>query len=277
MNVRLAAPRTLSLKLALIVALAALGACGTINNVFQGDKVDYKSLSSVKGKSLEVPPDLSTLPKDDRYAIPERASTTMSSYNAQKPAVGTAPSPTDLLPSIKDAHIERAGGQRWLVVNKRPEDLWPTVREFWQDSGFLIKTESQQTGIMETDWAENRAKIPQDIIRSTIGKVFDGLYSTGELDKFRTRIERTPEGGSEIYISHRGMVEVYTNNQKDSTVWQPRPPDPELEAEFLRRLLVRFGAEPERAKTIVAGGGASPAASQAPLHAKLVSAAGAPP
>ena len=264
MNGRIALP--------FVITLACLSACSTLNKVFEGDKLDYRTKSSSSAKTLEVPPDLSTLPKEDRYSIPERASTTLSSYNAQKPAAGADKAAATILPNVSDAHMEHAGGQRWLVVNKKPEELWSTVREFWQDSGFLIKTESQQTGIMETDWAENRAKIPLDIIRNTIGKIFDSLYSTGELDKFRTRIERTADGGSEIYISHRGMTEVYTSAQKDSTIWQPRPSDPELEAEFLRRLLVRLGVEPERAKTVVAGpAGAAPVAA----HAKVVSASGA--
>ncbi len=246
-----------------ILMLVSLTACSSITNMLAGDKLDYKSATKAPSKKLEVPPDLSSLPKEDRYSIPERAGTTLSSYNQQRP-VGAGEASSGLLPTVPDAHIERAGGQRWLVVNKKPEEIWSTIREFWQDSGFLIKTESQETGIMETDWAENRAKLPMDLIRETLGKVFDGLYSTGELDKFRTRIERTPEGNTEIYISHRGMVETYTNAQKDSTVWQPRPADPELEAEFLRRLLVRFGTEPGKAKTIVAAGssttGAAPAA-----------------
>jgi outer membrane protein assembly factor BamC len=87
-----------------------------------------------------------------------------------------------------------------------------------------------------------------------LGKVFDSLYSTSERDKFRTRLERTPSGGTEIYVSHRGMIEVYNNNQKDQTVWQPRPSDPELEAEFLRRLMVKLGVPQEQSKSLVASG-----------------------
>jgi outer membrane protein assembly factor BamC len=123
------------------------------------------------------------------------------------------------------------------------------VKEFWQGQGFLIKIENPEIGVMETDWAENRAKIPMDPIRSLIGKAVDGLYSTGELDKFRTRLERgSASGTTEIYISHRGMEEVYTSSEQSNTRWQPVPPNPELEAEFLRRLMLRFGVEDARAK-----------------------------
>jgi outer membrane protein assembly factor BamC len=56
---------------------------------------------------------------------------------------------------------------------------------------------------------------------------------------------------------------VYTTEGKDKTMWQPRPADPELEAEFLRRMMVRLGAREERAKQQVAS--AAPAASRASL------------
>jgi outer membrane protein assembly factor BamC len=149
--------------------------------------------------------------------------------------------------------IERSGTQRWLVVGGSLDKLWPGVKEFWQELGFLVNVEVPEAGIMETDWAENRAKIPQDIIRSTIGKVFDSLYSTAERDKFRTRLEKGAEPGTvEIYISHRGMYEIYVSEGRSETKWQPRPADPELEAEMLRRLMVRLGVDESRAKTMVA-------------------------
>jgi outer membrane protein assembly factor BamC len=132
------------------------------------------------------------------------------------------------------------------------------VREFWIENGFLLAQDQPNLGIMETDWAENRAKLPQDFIRSSLGKVLDSLYSTSERDRFRTRLERNANGGTEIYISHRGMVEVYTTEKKDQTTWQPRPPDPELEAEFLRRLMVRLGVPQEQSKALIASGAAKP-------------------
>jgi outer membrane protein assembly factor BamC len=245
------------------LALASLAGCGSINssfgNLLEPDRIDYKSASTAasKTKSLEVPPDLTQLQRDNRYALPESASrgtATASGFNLAQSAAPAAPSAaTAVAPRVTEqARVERDGSQRWLVVKMAPEALWPQVKEFWQDSGFLIATENQEAGVMETDWAENRAKIPQDIIRSTLGKFIDTFYSTAERDRFRTRLERSPTGATEIYISHRGMQEVYSNQQKDSTVWQPRPTDPELEAEFLRRLMVKLGVTQEQARTVAA-------------------------
>ncbi|MGH8674012.1 MAG: outer membrane protein assembly factor BamC [Burkholderiales bacterium] len=238
--------------LAASVAVAfAVGGCSTATEILEGKKVDYKSAGSLP--PLEIPPDLTTPSRDNRYAVPEtgKSTATLSGYQAdrsQQAKLGN----TAVLPNVEKMRIERAGTQRWLVVQEPPEKIWGLVRDFWQENGFLVQLEVAEAGVMETDWAENRAKIPQDGIRSVIGKVLDQVYSTPERDKFRTRLERATDGGSEIYLSHRGMIEVYTTEGKDKTVWQPRPADPELEAEFLRRLMVRLGAREEKAKQLVA-------------------------
>jgi outer membrane protein assembly factor BamC len=236
------------------LALAGLAGCSSIGSVLEPDRVEYKSAG--KAPSLEVPPDLTQLQRENRYSIPEanRGTATASGFALQQ---GARPTSTTVVApnATPDMRIERAGSQRWLVVKQAPEALWPQIKDFWQDSGFLLLQENQQIGVMETDWAENRAKIPQDFIRNTIGKALDSLYSTGERDKFRTRLERTADGATEIYISHRGMQEVLVGQQKDSTLWTPRPSDPELEAEFLSRLMARLGVENNKAKAEVANAG----------------------
>ena len=100
---------------------------------------------------------------------------------------------------------------------------------------------------METDWAENRAKIPQGGIRNVIGKVFDNIYSSGERDQYRARLERGKDGAStEIYITHRGMEEVLSAD-KNTSKWKARANDPEMEAIMLQRLMVRFGGSEAQA------------------------------
>ncbi|MBI2317260.1 MAG: outer membrane protein assembly factor BamC [Betaproteobacteria bacterium] len=236
------------------IALALIVA-GCSGSFLEGRKIEYKSAGKLP--SLEVPPDLTSPARDDRYAIPDVSPTgtaTLSTYNAERMGAQRSGA-SDVLPSVERVRIERSGTQRWLVVPETPEKIWPAVKEFWQELGFLIKLEIPEAGVMETDWAENRAKIPQDFIRNAIGKLIEGAYSTSERDKFRTRLERGAEPGTtEIFISHRGVVEVYTSERQETTVWQPRPSDPELEAEFLRRLMVRFGVEDTKARSQLAAG-----------------------
>ena len=232
-----------------LVALAVAG-CGILPD---SKKIDYKS--SGKAPSLEVPPDLSQISRDDRYKVPDGAgkgSATFSAYAADRTPAAQAQNSV-VLPQIDKVRVERSGTQRWLVVNVPAEKVWDTVKEFWQESGFIVNVERPEAGVMETDWAENRAKIGDDFIRRSLGKLLDTLYSTGERDKFRTRFEPGAElGTTDIFISHRGMEEVYSSSAKDQTRWQPRAADPELEAEMLRRLMVRLGAEERRAEAALA-------------------------
>ncbi len=263
---------SISSQRALIVGalMASLTGCGMIGSVVGNDKVDYKSAK--KASTLDVPPDLTQLQKDNRYSLPDSSNgiATASGYNAQKGngqvasvQAGTAVAPA----AMNDIRVERAGNQRWLVVKQAPEQLWPQLKQFWEDAGFTLALDMPTAGIMETEWNENRAKIPQDFIRNTVGKVFDSLYSSGERDKFRTRLERNADGSTEIYISHRGAQEVVTGAQKESTMWTARPNDPGLEAQFLARLMTKLGStEDAQAKTAVAS------AIVQPQHATLVGA-----
>ena len=238
----------------LVAGMTLLSGCSTMNDVLKGDKVDYKT-SGKAGPSLEVPPDLTQLTRETRYVVPGTA----VSANAFQVGQGTQALPVAAL-AVGDVRIERSGNQRWLVVNRPADKLYGPIRDFWLESGFLLALDQENLGIMETDFAENRAKLPQDFIRETLGKVFESLYSTGERDKFRTRLERNAAGGTEIFVSHRGLVEVVVggstgkNTTGDGTVWQPVPPNPELEAEFLRRMMVKLGVAQEQSKVLVAAG-----------------------
>lgn len=240
--------------LSMLLLTGLLAGCGG-SILPESKKIEYKSAGKLP--PLEIPPDLTQQSRDERYVVPDvsssKGSATYSAYSSERSGQARTTTAQDLLPQVDKMRIERSGTQRWLVVGGSPEKLWPGVKEFWQELGFLVNVEVPEAGIMETDWAENRAKIPQDIIRGTIGKVFDSLYSTAERDKFRTRLEKGAEPGTvEIYISHRGMYEIYVSEGRSDTKWQPRPADPELEAEMLRRLMVRLGVEESRAKTMVA-------------------------
>lgn len=253
------APPARLLPLALSVAL--LAGCSSVHETLQGDKVDYRSSGS-KTVSLDVPPDLTQLSRDPKYQMPASGSVSASTFQAGGPAAsGTAAGTVNAVApqAIGDVKLERAGTQRWLVVDQPPEKLWPQLQEFWKERGFNLTTDNPESGVMETDWAENRAKLPQDFVRRSIGRVLDSLYDTGFRDRFRTRVERTANG-SEIYVSHRGMEEVYTGSQKDNTTWQTRPADPQLESEMLSRLMLKLGVKEETAKTVLATPASQPKA-----------------
>ncbi|HEY8100976.1 MAG TPA: outer membrane protein assembly factor BamC [Burkholderiaceae bacterium] len=252
-----------------LLATAGLLGCSTVGSVLEPDRLDYKSASKVAPTNLEIPPDLTQLQRENRYAIPDlnRGVATASDFKAQQTGQPTPLSNVLVAPkAVADVRIERDANERWLVVNKSPEVLWQQIKDFWQDSGFIINLENPDSGIMETDWAENRLNMPKDFIHKALGSVIDGISDTGLRDKFRTRLERRADGSTEIYISHRGAEEVVVggDSRSETTRWTSRPSDPTLEADALSRLMIRLGVEADKAKAAIAN------AKSQPARAKLV-------
>ena len=253
---------SLSFKSVIMVSAFLAGCSGA---ALETKKLDYKS-ESQQVRPLEIPPDLTSPSANDRYAVPDTGAATYSEYKEGQPVQTAGAQP--VLPQPNKARIERAGSPRWLVVDWPPEKVWPVLKEFWLEMGFIVLSESSETGIMETDWAENRAKIPQGMVRNIVGKVIDQAYSTPERDKFRSRMERGQKAGTtEVYVTHRGMYEMYVKDanlrQTGRTVWQPRPADPELEAEMLQRLQAKFVGD-QAVQTAKAG--AAPGANAGPTE-----------
>jgi outer membrane protein assembly factor BamC len=248
MNLFLLLRRTLAVT-ALLTAAFTLISCKSVTS---SDTVDYKSSGAVRGPNLSYPPDLITAQADRRYIVQD-GTATMSEYNAA--VKKSAQMRSNVMTGIPGMRIAKDGERRWLVVEKPAPELYPQVKDFWQENGFLLVVDSPSTGIMETDWAENRAKIAQDWIRSTIGGAIDSIYDTGERDKYKTRLEVSKPGETEIYITQRGAIEKCVTDTTGaclSTIWTPRPNDPELEAVFLARLMERLGMTQEQAKAMVA-------------------------
>ena len=240
------------LPIAIVLApLVLASGCG----IFKTE--EQKRAERSRERPLEMPPDLTAPTFDDRFAVPDpKAATSFSQYSRDRtgapqgtPAAGAA----GVLPAVPNARIERAGDQRWIVAKAEPAQVWPIVREFWLDLGFALARETPEAGIVETNWFETRASVETSGIRGALNRALPGMFSTGERDRFRTRIERgTEPGTTEIYVSHRGLEEIFLTSQ-DTTRWVPRGNDRDLEAEMLGRLLVKLG-EPARKATLAAGG-----------------------
>lgn len=250
-------------RCAVLALAASLAGCSSVEGFLSGDRIDYRS-QAVKTRPLEIPPDLTQLARDPRYAPQGGVISASATPQAPQLLSGSAPMTTVAPAAAGKVRVEKQGPLRWLVAEAAPEVLYPEIKAFWEERGFRLTTDNPQAGVMETDWVENRAKLPNDLIRSTLGRLVDRLYDTGERDRFRTRLERGA-AGTEIYISHRGLEEVYTSELKDSTGWRPRDNDPQLEAELLTQLLMKLGARDEAAaRTAVA------AAPEAPARARTL-------
>ena len=224
----------------LVLALTAISLAACSGGKKENPKLDYQSANN-KIVSLEVPPDLNDPRNGDLYSSPRG---TTASPDAMKETKSQGRK--KVLNQVKDAYIERQGNQRWLVVKKKSAaEMWPLLRAFWQEAGFTIYSEEPQAGLMETEWAENRAKLPNQGLRKLFDKVgMGGVYTTSERDKFLIRMERNSHTGDlDIFFTHKGLEEVFDSKKEESTIWQPRANDPNLEAAFLSRFMQYLGVD----------------------------------
>jgi outer membrane protein assembly factor BamC len=264
------------LRLFLFTLLAAITLAGCDSVPFMDNSPDYKSAS--RGKPLEVPPDLTSVSTSDIYAVPGGGATYSQFSKGQEQIKNE---PEKILPNAEGVKLERAGTQRWLVVEAPPEKIWPVVRDFWTELGFAVRIENTQTGVMETEWVD-----PSDLTKDNKGNYLDKfqgwldkMSNLSSRQKFRTRLDRGADAGTtEIYISHTSVSSVQTDNKtKVRTVAGEvdtgyKPDDPknsyegasnkgaqadrasaeDLDAELLRRLMVRLGVQEQQSRALIA-------------------------
>jgi len=241
-----------------LLLLSQLLACST-GSFFSDSEKQYRSQRE-EADNLEIPPDLTSSSISDSMVIPSGTSTSLSEYSAKRQGrrkgTGSNLGGSQVLPQFDKIRVERDGDQRWLVIDAPPQKVWPKVVEFWRSNGLLLVEQNPQTGVMTTDWLESRADIKQGPITEFFRKTVGGLYSSATRDQFRVRLEPGERPGTtELYLTHRGMVEKLVENtsgEADTTYWTPRPNEPGTEAAMLRSLMVYLGSSEEQAKTALA-------------------------
>lgn len=242
---------------ALVLAVVFAAGCSSIPSA---NEVDYRGAKPRESKGLEVPPDLITPQANSRFSVPASGVARQSDFQRAggglaAPAAGAATAESGVLPVSQRMTLEGVPGRRVLLINEPADKLYPVLRQFWLDQGFELAVEQPEIGLIETDWAENKAKLPQDFIRRTVGSLLDRIYDTGERDRFRTRLERRSAGQTEITIAHRGLVEIAKEGGSDArTTWTNRPSDPQLEDTFLRRIMLKLGASETESKSLLTAG-----------------------
>lgn len=231
-----------------LLLTASLSACGTLGS---GRKIDYRNTPTLP--PLEVPPDLSSVP--DQNAPPQAAgtpanATTYSGYTGEQKTQAPAASP--VLPEHPDVKLVRDGQTRYVVVNAPPSAVWDQVKEFLTRTGLVIAKQDPKAGLIETEWAENRALVGAG--ENVLSKMVRSLQSTGTRDKYHVRLENgVVPGTTEIYLAHRGMEELPPDpNNAAIPGWKPRPSDPELEAEMLHRLVAQLTDERSANRAVAA-------------------------
>lgn len=244
--------------LSALMSLVLLAGCSEVNQFLGNEEsVNYKSAVTQRGEPLSIPPDLTQAASDPRYRAPASGSTTYSQFQQQGQAQANAPKASNVLPNRQDMRVERDGDLRWLVVDRAPEDVFPRLVDFWTENGFTVASNNPAAGLIETDWAENRAKIPESWLRQALGAVLESAWDSGEREKFRTRVERV-NGHTEIYVSHRQMLEKRVGGDGSQVQWQNGKEDPGLNAAMLARMMVYLGTDVDNARKLVQQAEAAP-------------------
>ncbi|AQS52060.1 MAG TPA: outer membrane protein assembly factor BamC [Paenalcaligenes hominis] len=230
------------------LSLVLLSGCSALDE-FTGkqESVDYKS--TVSGDPLSIPPDLTQANRDARFQAPARGAMSYSQYAESQAESNTVTQNSRVLPSADGIQVKRDGELRWLIVDQPAEVIYPRVIEFWNEQGFTIQSDDPRAGLIATDWAENRSKIPDSWIRSLLGSVIDQVFDSGERERFRTRLERV-DGKTEVYISHQHMYETPTTDGA-AFKWVHGKEDQGLNAVMLARLMVFLGTDLEQAQAQV--------------------------
>lgn len=244
--------------LSALMSLVLLAGCSEVNQLLGNEEsVNYKSAVTQRGEPLSIPPDLTQANSDPRYRAPASGSTTYSQFQQQGQAQASAPKTSNVLPARNDMRVERDGDLRWLVVDRPPEDVFPRLVDFWTENGFTVASNNPSAGLIETDWAENRAKIPESWLRQALGMILESAWDSGEREKFRTRVERV-NGHTEVYVSHRQMLEKRVGVDGGQVQWQNGKEDPGLNAAMLARMMVYLGSDIDNARKLVQQAEASP-------------------
>ncbi len=257
---------------ALVLAGGLVAGCSTPSP----SKVDYKSDSKSKQASLAVPPNLLDEAADQRSLPPQGGETSaLALAQVQK----TAPPDNAVMPPVNGMHIQRDGTESWLIIdNRSPDEVWPRIRRFWQEQGFLLVVDQRDKHVLETDWNETRPQINLGLIRNTLSKAMGNAYVAAERNKFRTRLEAAPNGGTYVFISQKGMREALTSPNSDTTKWESKPNDPALELEYLKRLMAGLAladARGDKAGPVAGDIAANPASDAAAAKAGKPDAAAA--
>jgi outer membrane protein assembly factor BamC len=244
--------------LSALMSLVLLAGCSEVNQFLGNEEsVNYKSAVTQRGEPLSIPPDLTQANSDPRYRAPASGSTTYSQFQQQGQAQASSPKTSNVLPGRQDMRVERDGDLRWLVVDRAPEEVFPRLVDFWTENGFTVASNNPAAGLIETDWAENRAKIPESWLRQALGAVLESAWDSGEREKFRTRVERV-NGHTEVYVSHRQMLEKRVGADGGQVQWQNGKEDPGLNAAMLARMMVYLGSDVDSARKLVQQAEAAP-------------------
>ena len=152
---------------------------------------------------LEVPPDLTVTKGEYSSDIPsDRESTSLNEFERQRSTRGD------------DGIILGSGNfedEQWVALRGTSVDLWPKLREFWQNNGYIVFLDDAELGVLETDW-----KITEQTKQ-----------------KFKILTEPAEGGGTILFLSSE-------RQELSEGDWLDSQPDKLAEKDIINKLNIHF-------------------------------------
>jgi len=186
---------------ALTLTLVGVGltGCGYFfgdDGYFRDRGSDYQSATIEQ--RMTVPPGLQSKPIGDLLPVP-----------GQVRAGGTdkyeLPRPQGLNVSAEfsDFSLQQNGGERWLLAQHGPSNMWPQVRQFLSEYQVPVASESSTLGQIETGWLAFDTDADNALIRRLLPALGENRRADGQEQRFRLRVEPGVQSGtSEIKVLH---------------------------------------------------------------------------
>jgi len=214
------------------------------NDSLTKENLTFNYYSDKSVSSLEVPPDLTSPNYQNAFRLNNLAP------NAKKNFISNSEDNenSEILKSSSDIQIMKDGARRWLEIDKDSETVWQLSLDFFKKMGFNIEISNKKTGIIQTNFLENRPRpnLPKSSI-NVIKQVFQDFgksYSLGSIDRYRIRIEPN-NNKTEVFLTLDQMQEVVskTDGNVSHTVYQAAVRNESIEVEMLYKLMVFLGGD----------------------------------
>ncbi|MCP5051704.1 MAG: outer membrane protein assembly factor BamC, partial [bacterium] len=178
----------------LFVTLSTV-ACSSTNST---GEINYRT--SEVTPTLEAPPDLIGTSTGRNLDIP--GSVVGKEENIGRfTETGYIGLERKVLPVFANMSIQGQGDLYWLAVSMPAEELYPLIREYWAEQGFLLTVDEPSIGVMETEWLG--LKSGSD---SFISSFIASMQGAESKDQYLTRLERSEDNNStRVYLAHRGQ------------------------------------------------------------------------
>jgi outer membrane protein assembly factor BamC len=180
--------------------LAVLSGCGYLggnDGYFRDRGSDYQEVQ-VEPR-ISVPAGIESKPMGDLLPVPGQFETGSSNEKFELPR----PQPMLVSADAAEYSLQQNGSVRWVQAQRSPTEVWPLVRNFWNDYNIAIATETPSLGELETGWVAFDLQPDNPLLRRILPAIGQGRAVEGQELRFRLRVEPGVQGGSsEIFITH---------------------------------------------------------------------------